>query len=87
MDFISMCKIELRLADLQQEIVSFRETKRRLGAYVDKDWYHLFKPRLIRLVGFMAENEALASCECYDTAYMHLYGLLEDRNKRPLNVR
>jgi len=85
MDFISMCKIEPRLADLEQEIVSFRETKRRLGAYVDRDWYRHFKPRMIRLVGFMAENEALANAECYDTAYMHLSGLLANRKKRPLN--
>jgi hypothetical protein len=84
MDFKTMCLIEPRLQQLEQDIVQFRATRKRLGVCVQNDWYRQYKPRMYHLVGFGAENPELSSCECWDTAYFHLYDLLTDRKKKPL---
>jgi hypothetical protein len=79
MDFKELCEREPGLKALERDILDFRTTKRRLGSDVTRDWYRRFKPRLCELVGFTARDPELCGCDCYDTAYSHLYGLLTDR--------
>jgi hypothetical protein len=83
MDFKELCEKEPGLRELEQDIVAFRATKKRLGSCVTEDWYRRFKPRLVQFVGFDARGPLLASCECYDTAYQHLCKLLSNRKRRP----
>jgi len=84
MTFKEICKIEPEIIKLERDILKFRKEKIRLGAYVDRDWYGTFKPRMHELVGFGAKNPELKRCEDYDIVYTHLYSLLSKRSHKPL---
>ncbi len=74
---------EPRLADLRVAAERVRDVDASFCA--NAVWYgyggHLgLKPRLLRLVGWGAQNRdpVLRSCDAYDVAYQTLYDLLPD---------
>jgi hypothetical protein len=75
--FAELAREEPRLAALAHDIRAVKDTGGRWFCAADH-WYHDFKPRLMRLVGWGAEQPELRSCEAYDTAYDFLFDLLPD---------
>lgn len=70
------------LLDYEPELRALEKDVR--NAEITKDnihweWSKKFKPRLLRLVGFGARSKYLNSTWAYDTAYQHLYEILEDK--------
>ncbi len=77
MTFDEMNKIEPRLGKLRDEAV--KKMANSPGTYAKRSsfWYHELKPRFKYLVGFMAKNPALETCEAFDIAYMELCKILK----------
>jgi len=40
-------------------------------------WYKILKPKMVKLVGFSADDQALATCEAYDTIYQFFIKLMD----------
>jgi hypothetical protein len=81
MTFAELSVLEPRIGDLLKEA-------RRVD--VDSDtfcanavWYRRFKPRLLLLVGWEAEDPTLRSSEAYDAAYEAIYEALPDCRHKP----
>ncbi len=74
--FNQICRVEPKLWDLFNLAVEIR-CNRGKRFYPDTIWYDRLKPKLVDLVGFMAEGEGLIkSCEAYEVAYDTIYGAL-----------
>jgi len=75
--FKELCQMEPRLDNLYKETQSIASC-----AYGDDSfcanwtWYKYLKPKLLFLVGYMADNPLLMSEQDYDIAYQELYDLL-----------
>lgn len=63
--------IEPRLEAMFREACQATECANRV-------WYSRLKPRLCRLVGFMAQDPLLKSADVYDVAYQTIYAALPD---------
>jgi hypothetical protein len=75
---------EPALAVLEQDILDFRASKKRLGTCVLGDWYDRFKPRVCELTGWRARNQELKSERIYNIVYGYLDDLLTDRKVKPI---
>jgi hypothetical protein len=80
-EWLELAEKEPRLNYLEDEIIRFRATKKKLGSYVLEDWYTRFKPQMCRLVGSEANNPKLSSEHAYSVAYHYLCDLLTDKKK------
>ena len=80
--FDELVKLEPELGRLLADAKAHRPEK---GCYY-RDWYKLFKPRLIRLVGLMAEkdNVMLCSSEAYSLAY---HTILDAMGMKPNEIK
>lgn len=70
---------EPRLADLRREVEAVCDSGE--GRFcANQWWYGLFKLRMMKLVGDLAERDdaVIRSSESYDLAYRTLYDLLPD---------
>ena len=81
MNWNQMCEVEPELKVLEDDILAFKATRKRLGVYVSDAWYEKFKPRMTELVGRMAKEKELSSSEVYSEAYKHLWLLLSKRTE------
>jgi hypothetical protein len=56
----------------------FSEAKAVEGAYWERNdfWYRKLKPKMLKLVGFNAENEELRTTGIYDKVYFYCMGLM-----------
>ncbi len=70
--------IEPRLKELDDDISKVKDDENSRYFCSNEVWYHQFKPRLIKLVGWMADRSQLISCEDYDLVYRHLSDKLPD---------
>ena len=78
----SLVAREPRLAKLEAEIRLVKRPSR--GTFCANAWWYGygsrrgygFKPRLVRLIGWTAQNQELNTMEAYDIAYHYLYNLL-----------
>ena len=77
MTFEELTEIEPGLKVLKDTAQKFMANSP--GGYGKRNnyWYHNLKPRFKYLVGFMAKNPKLGSCECYDRAYRELCVILK----------
>jgi hypothetical protein len=84
--FADLCQREPRLHSLERDIQAVKDTGG--PSFCANDWwYGRLKPRLVRLVGFGAEQPELRTPEAYDVAYDVLYELLPDcRNCRCVRI-
>jgi hypothetical protein len=75
--FRELCRREPRLATLERDVRSVTDNG---GAWFCANdwWYGRFKPRLVKLVGFGADEPELRTTEAYDVAYDALYEQLPD---------
>lgn len=76
MTFESLATIEPRLLQLYNEARCIKPEGRNFCA--NEVWYKQFKPRLLRLVGWEAENPLLATAEAYEISYKTIYDALPD---------
>ena len=83
-DWLQLVDKEPGLAELEEQILEFRATKKRLGSCVTNDWYDRFKPRVCELTGWSAQNPELRNDRAYMTAYHYLSDLLSDRKLKPI---
>ena len=83
--WVDLVKKEPRLAHLEEEIIRFRATRKRLGSCVTGDWYSRFKPQVYRLVGIGAKTPELRSECAYRVAYHYLNDLLTNRKVKPVS--
>lgn len=78
MTFQEILLAEPRLIDLMYDVKDYMEINKEADwnkrTY---DWGHGFKPRMVRLVGFEAENIKLADCEPYDITYRFFIDLMD----------
>jgi hypothetical protein len=74
MTFKEITKMEPRLRQLYNEARQVNATDEYFCA--NDTWYRRFKPRLMRLVGWYAENPELRTCKAYDVAYDTIYDQL-----------
>jgi hypothetical protein len=84
--FRELCRREPRLATLERDVQAVKDTG---GPWfcANDHWYGSFKPRLVRLVGFGADEPELRTTEAYDVAYGALYEQLPDcRNCRCVRI-
>jgi hypothetical protein len=76
--FEELVQLEPRLGMLERDIRSIKRPYR--GRFCANEiWYQGFKPKLVRMVGWLAPKDAppaLRTIEAYDVAYDHLYELL-----------
>ncbi len=77
MTFEEMVKIEPRLGELKDEAIKLMDNSPGTYGRRTKFWYHELKPRFKYLVGIMAKNPDLKSCEAYDIAYRELCTILK----------
>ena len=77
MDFKMMEKIEPRLGKLKDEAIKYMANSPGGYGKRTKFWYHELKPRFKYLVGIMAKNPELKTCEAYDIAYKELCTILK----------
>jgi hypothetical protein len=80
--FGELSEQEPRLAALERDIQAVKDTG---GAWfcANDHWYLRFKPQLMKLVGWGAEQPELRTCEAYDVAYDTLLALLPDCRECP----
>ena len=76
MTWEEMCQKEPRLKLLEQDCIDYLD-RHPNDFERDNEWYRVFKQRMKGLVGFMAANPELSSCECYEIAYRRLNDALE----------
>ena len=70
MTFEEMVKIEPQLGILRDEAIQrSKELPNRAWAKRSEVWYREFRPRFIKLVGFMAEKPELRTSEIYSAVY------------------
>ncbi|OQA06041.1 MAG: hypothetical protein BWY65_02297 [Firmicutes bacterium ADurb.Bin373] len=74
MTFKRIAKIEPRLQALYDEARQVKARGRNFCA--NQVWYSRFKPQLILLVGWNAENPQLRTPAAYDVAYRTIYRTL-----------
>ncbi len=77
MTFEELTKIEPGLKVLKDAAIKFMANSP--GGYGKRNtyWYRNLKPRFTSLVGFMAKNPKLETCEAYDLAYQELCSILK----------
>jgi hypothetical protein len=75
MTFAELASIEPQLATLLKEA---RRVEPSDTFCANAVWYRQFKPRLLSLAGWEAENPILRSSEAYDVAYETIYEALPD---------
>ena len=74
MNLTEIFKQSTGLQSLRKTILKVREgIPARRRAYA---WSHIYKQRMVRLVGFDSTNPALESCHVYEKSYHYLYDLL-----------
>jgi len=68
----ALIKVEPRLEDLFYDARAVKDLgKKQFCANIA--WYRKLKPRLVRLVGFEADNKELRTVEAYMDAYRLVY--------------
>jgi hypothetical protein len=72
--FAALMRIEPELAGMLAEIQAIRPRGRNFCA--NDVWYRVYKPRLLRLVGWESGKAELQSMQAYDVAYQTLYDAL-----------
>ncbi len=77
MIFKELVKLEPRLGGLRDEAIKFMTNSPGPWHKRTKYWYHTLKLRFKHLVGFLAENQELGSCEAYDIGYQELCVILK----------
>jgi hypothetical protein len=79
--FAELCQAEPRLAELERDIRSVKDTGKEFCA--NEHWYVSpgFRARLYHLAGWHAEKPELRTSQAYDIAYDHLYALLPNCRK------
>lgn len=76
----ALAALEPALLDLERDLRSAacRSLRSMHFPTIDHLWHHGgFKNRMSRLVGWCARQPMLATCEAYETAYRHLWSVLE----------
>lgn len=74
--FKQLTEIEPRLQNLFDEASKYRPNRARFCA--NDVWFTIFKPKVIRLVGFYAtkQDEVLGTSEAFDVACKTIYDAL-----------
>ena len=86
-EWLELASKEPRLCYLEEEIVQFRSTKKRLGTPMFGPWYDHFKPKLLGLVGHRAQNPELKTEHAYGVACHYLCDLLTERSVKPISSK
>jgi len=69
-------EIEPELVELFNEARAVRDDKERDGFCANQVFYTQFKPRIAKLVGWGADNDAVATPAAYESAFEMIYRLL-----------
>jgi hypothetical protein len=75
MNFQDVLLIEPRLIDLLKDVRDYAAAGPEYWEFSQK-WYRDFKPRMVKLIGFEAENEKLNSTEVYDMFYQYFINVM-----------